>query len=141
MTTDTYAGDLTPQNSWEMLKLESQSNLIDVRTDAEYSFVGVIDISSLGKKTVYESWLFYPGLDLNPNFTAELESKNFDKNQPLLFICRSGVRSKQAAIAMTGLGYTKCYNIAGGLEGDNDDAMHRGCENGWKHAGLPWVQE
>ena len=124
-----------------MLKLKTQSNLVDVRTDAEYLFAGVVDISSLRKKNAYVNWLFFPNLDLNPNFAAELEVENFDKNQPLLFICRSGVRSKHAAIAMMALGYIKCYNIAGGFEGDKDDAMHRGSENGWKHAGLPWVQE
>jgi rhodanese-related sulfurtransferase len=79
--------------------------------------------------------------NLNSNFTVELESKNFDKDQPLLFICRSGLCSKHAAISMTNVGVTKCYNIVDGFEGDKDDAVHRGCENGWKHAGLPWVQE
>jgi len=141
MTIDNYAGNLTPHNSWAMLKLESRSILIDVRTDAEYSFVGVVDISSLSKKTVYANWLLYPSLDLNPNFMVELESKNFAKDQLLLFICRFGVRSKHAAIAMAALGYTECYNTVGGFEGDKNDTMHRSCENGWKHSGLPWVQE
>lgn len=141
MSTDTYAGDLSPQESWNVLVTENDSILIDVRTDAEYSFVGVADLSSLNKTTIYANWLFFPSSDLNPEFTAELESKNFDKNQPLLFLCRSGVRSKHAANAMTALGYSKCYNITGGFEGDKDAALHRGCENGWKHAGLPWVQE
>jgi rhodanese-related sulfurtransferase len=141
MISDIYAGDLTPIDAWEMLKIESGSNLVDVRTDAEYSFVGVTDILSLSKKTIYVNWLFYPSLDLNPNFTAELEIKNLDKNQPMIFLCRSGVRSKHAAIAMTALGYSKCYNIMGGFEGDKNAAMHRGSENGWKHVGLPWVQE
>ena len=74
--------------------------------------------------------VFYPSLDLNPNFTAELERKYFDKDQPLLFICRSGARSKYAAIDMKVLGYSKYYNIAGGFEGDKDDSMHWGFENG-----------
>jgi rhodanese-related sulfurtransferase len=141
MTTDTYAGDLSPEESWNVLVTENSSVLIDVRTDAEYSFVGVADLSSLNKKTIYANWLSFPSSGLNPEFTAELESKNFDKDQPLLFLCRSGVRSKHAANAMTALGYSKCYNIVGGFEGDKDETFHRGCENGWKHAGLPWVQE
>ena len=87
MTTDTYAGDLTPQESWNVLVTENNSFLIDVRTDAEYSFVGVTDLSSLNKKTIYVNWLFFPSSDLNPEFAAELESKNFDKDQPLLFLC------------------------------------------------------
>ena len=141
MTADTYAGDLSPQESWNVLVTENNSFLIDVRTDAEYSFVGITDLSSLNKKTIYVNWLFYPSSDLNPQFAADLESKNFDKDQPLLFLCRSGVRSKHAANTMTALGYSKCYNIVGGFEGDKDEKLHRGCENGWKHAGLPWIQE
>ena len=141
MTTDTYAGDLSPKESWNVLVTENSSVLIDVRTDAEYLFVGVADLSSLNKKTIYANWLSFPSSSLNPEFTAELESKNFDKDQPLLFLCRSGVRSKHAANAMTALGYSKCYNIVGGFEGDKDETLHRGCKNGWKHAGLPWIQE
>jgi len=141
MTDTTYAGDLSPQESWNLLKSDADAVLIDVRTDAEFSFVGVADMSSLGKKSIYCSWLHYPSMDLNPDFTSELEHQKFDKDQPLLFLCRSGVRSKHAAVAMTELGYSKCYNIATGFEGDKDDALQRASHNGWKHAGLPWVQE
>lgn len=141
MTENTYAGDLSPQESWNLLETDASAQLIDVRTDPEFSFVGVADISSLGKKTTYSNWLFYPSMDLNPDFTNEIEQKNFDKDQPLLFLCRSGVRSKHAAIAMTALGYSKCHNVATGFEGDKDDTLHRATHNGWKHAGLPWVQE
>ncbi len=141
MSPETYAGNLTPEEAWELLKADDRAVLIDVRTEAEFSFVGVVDMSSLGKKTVYASWLFYPSMDLNPDFTAELTKQNFDKDQPLLFLCRSGVRSKNAAITMTNLGFSKCYNIASGFEGDKDDNLHRASHNGWKHAGLPWIQE
>ncbi|NQW02215.1 MAG: rhodanese-like domain-containing protein [Rhodospirillales bacterium] len=141
MTDETYAGDLSPQDTWELLKTDARAVLIDVRTDAEFSYVGVVDMSPLNKKTVYANWLFYPDMDLNPGFTEELVSQKFDKDQPLLFLCRSGVRSKHAAIAMTRLGYSRCYNIAGGFEGDKDASLHRASHNGWKHAGLPWVQE
>lgn len=141
MSDDTYAGDLSPEQSWELLKTDEKAVLIDVRTDAEFSYVGVVDTSTLNKKTHYVSWLFFPDMDLNPNFADEIEAQNFDKDQPLLFLCRSGVRSKHAAVAMTKLGYSKCYNVATGFEGDKDENLHRASHNGWKHAGLPWVQE
>lgn len=141
MTDSSYAGDLSPQESWTLLETDPDSVLIDVRTDAEFSFVGVADMSGLGKKTIYASWLFYPSMELNSEFTNELGQKNLRKDQPLLFLCRSGVRSKHAAVAMTALGYSKCYNVASGFEGDKDETLHRASHNGWKHAGLPWVQE
>jgi rhodanese-related sulfurtransferase len=141
MTDNAYAGDLSPEDSWTLLESDARAVLIDVRTDAEFSYVGVADLSGLNKKTVYASWLFYPDMDLNPDFAAELEAQNFEENQPLLFLCRSGVRSKHAAIAMTARGYSRCYNIAGGFEGDKDGSLHRASHNGWKHAGLPWIQE
>ncbi len=141
MTDQTYAGDISPRECWNLLSTDEQAVLIDVRTDAEFSFVGVADLSGLGKKTVYVSWLFYPSMDLNPDFTATLSQQNLQKDQSLLFLCRSGVRSKHAAIAMSALGFSKCYNVAGGFEGDKDETLHRASRNGWKHANLPWVQE
>ena len=141
MTTKAYAGDLSPQESWELLKTDKGAVLVDVRTDAEFSFVGVVDMSSLNKESVYVSWALFPGMTPNPDFQEELKHKNLDKDQPLLFLCRSGVRSKNAATVMTALGYSRCYNIATGFEGDKNDALHRATHNGWKHAGLPWVQK
>ena len=141
MTADIYADDLSPQDSWDLLKSNNNAMLIDVRTDAEFSFVGVVDMSSLNKENIYASWVLYPTMSANPNFRTELEKQNFHKDQPLLFLCRSGVRSKHAANAMAALGYTRCYNIVGGFEGDKDEALRRGNRGGWKHANLPWVQE
>lgn len=141
MTDPTYAGDLSPHESWDLIKTDGKAVLIDVRTDAEFSYVGVVDLSTLDKKAVYASWKCFPSMDLNPTFSDDLVAKQFDKDQALLFLCRSGVRSKHAAIAMTELGYSRCYNIATGFEGDKDETNHRATHNGWKHAGLPWVQE
>jgi len=141
MTNETYAGDLSPQQSWDLLKAETKAVLIDVRTDAEFSYVGVVDLSELGKEPTFTSWKFFPSMELNAKFTDDLEAKQFDMDQPLLFLCRSGVRSKHAAIAMTALGYSRCYNIAFGFEGDKDGTNHRTTHNGWKYDGLPWVQD
>ena len=141
MSEEGYAGDLSPQESWDLLKSDSSAQMIDVRTDAEFSFVGVADLTELGKKISYVSWLYFPNMDINPDFTADMEKLNFDKDQPLLFLCRSGVRSKHAAVAITKLGYTRCYNVATGFEGDKNEDLHRASFNGWKHDGLPWIQE
>ena len=76
----------------------------------------------------------------NPRFAFEVRSGGAAPETPLLFLCRSGVRSTSAAIAMTALGFARCYNIASGFEGDADAGRHRGRLGGWKAAALPWVQ-
>jgi rhodanese-related sulfurtransferase len=59
---------------------------------------------------------------------------------PVFFMCQSGGRSKVSAIQCTQLGYSACYNIAEGFEGDLDEHKHRNSVSGWKVAGLPWTQ-
>ena len=136
-----YAGDLDPKEAWEILCLEPDAALIDVRTTAEWSYVGVPDLSSIDKEMIKLDWKQFPGMTINPNFVDELCARELDADQTLLFLCRSGVRSKDAAIAMTRAGFRRCYNIAEGFEGDRDDAKHRGTVGGWKRRGLPWAQE
>ena len=136
-----YAGDVTAQQAWERLSSDPRSELIDVRTAAELSYVGVPDLSPLGKSLLRAQWQAYPSMTLNPQFSAELARAELSKDQPLYFLCRSGARSRAAAEAMTALGYRHCYNIADGFEGPRDSEGHRGRVAGWKASGLPWKQE
>jgi rhodanese-related sulfurtransferase len=145
-TIDAYAGDLAPRQAWDLLASDSAAYLVDVRSQPEWSFVGLPDLSSLKKRPLLVAWQTYspaarPPMTLNPAFAADVEAAGIDKSAPVIFLCRSGVRSKAAAIAMTKLGYGRCYNLAGGFEGPHDDAKHRGQVSGWKAAGLPWTQE
>jgi len=135
-----YAGDISPQECWELLETEQEALLIDVRTDAEMAYVGAPDVSSTGKQLVWLPWKVFPSMSTNPEFVPTIESQITDKARPLLFICRSGVRSKHAAQALTAVGFTRCYNVSGGFEGDRDPSGHRGKVNGWKVACLPWGQ-
>ena len=136
-----YAGDVTPTEAWEMLDRDPQALLLDVRTDAEWRYVGLPDLSVLEKPTLKVCWQDYPDLAFNANFVEQVASHNLASDQPLLMICRSGVRSRHAAIAMTARGYGCCYNVSDGFEGGHDEARHRGAQAGWKAAGLPWRQE
>ena len=136
-----YAGDVKPTKAWEVLANNTRAVLIDVRTTAEWAYVGKSDISSLGKEVVFLEWKIFPIMKSNPEFADKVAAKVSDKDAPLLFLCRSGVRSKAAAILMTGKGYSACYNIANGFEGDKGDDGHRGLTGGWKVEGLPWVQD
>ncbi|MBL8667914.1 MAG: rhodanese-like domain-containing protein [Rhodospirillales bacterium] len=136
----TYAGDVSPQQAWDILAGDANAVLVDVRTPAEWNYVGVPDLSKLGKKPLFLPWLFFPSMEVNPQFVQNLETVHLSQEAPLLFLCRSGVRSKAAAVAMTARGYARCYNISGGFEGDPDTGHHRGMVNGWKVGGLPWLQ-
>ncbi len=135
-----YAGDIGPLEAWRILQSDGQSVLIDVRTEAEWSFVGVPDLSPVGRQPLLLSWQVFPSMARNPDFEATLAGAAPDPARPMLFLCRSGARSAAAAAAMTAAGYGHCYNIAGGFEGDRDATGHRGTVNGWKVDGLPWIQ-
>lgn len=141
---DAYLADLLPREAWAMLEAEERAVLVDVRTDAEWQFVGQADLSSLGRPYIGLSWQQWPDMKHNPSFTKDLSAllhKNgYDEMTPLLFLCRSGARSAAAATAMTRAGYRRCYNIAEGFEGPLNSDKHRGNIGGWKAAGLPWVQ-
>ena len=141
-----YAGDVSPKEAWEILAKEPGAVLVDVRTRPEWGFVGVPDLRNLGKKTVLLSWQVYPEMAVDPDFNAKLKAElkagaGRDPAAPLLFICRSGARSRAAAEAATAAGFSRCYNVSEGFEGDKDGSSHRGQRGGWKFAALPWIQD
>ena len=140
MSEKTYAGDLSVKQAWDLLSENPKAQLVDVRTNAEFAYVGSPDLSSLGKEVLCVQWKIFPAMDNNPEFVNQVSSNCVDKDAPLLFICRSGVRSLGAAEGMTAAGFRECYNVAGGFEGDHDTEGHRGTVNGWKVDGLPWRQ-
>ncbi len=135
-----YAGDLTPKEAWAQLQSDPETVLIDVRSSAEWTFVGVPDLSSIGGRLITQSWQIYPAMEIDGSFIPKLKAEGLKADQPLLFLCRSGVRSVAAATLATALGFRRCYNIVGGFEGPVDGEKHRNTIAGWKHDGLPWVQ-
>ena len=134
-----YAGDVDPTEAWKMLSENEQATLVDVRTQAEWGYVGVPDLSGIGKRPVLLQWQVYPTMTPNPDFVAALARALPDKDAPLLFICRSGARSHNAAMLATQAGYTTCYNVLQGFEGDKDAKGHRNTTGGWRASGLPWT--
>jgi rhodanese-related sulfurtransferase len=135
-----YAGEVSVTEAYDRIRNTPSALLIDVRSDAEWNFVGTPDLSSLGREPLLVSWQVFPGMKLNAAFVETLKARVADRDTPLFFICRSGARSRAAAIAMTEAGYSQAFNVAGGFEGDLDTARHRGNTGGWKAAGLPWKQ-
>lgn len=138
---DGYAGDITPEQAWRILEEAPDAVLIDVRTQPEWAFVGVPDLSGLGRKVALVPWQVFPTMQLNPEFAKQVKASGASEGAPVLFLCRSGVRSRSAAQAMAAQGFTRAMNVAGGFEGAHDGKRHRGTREGWKVAGLPWVQD
>ena len=129
-----YAGALFPREAGELVASLPEAQLVDVRTRAEWEWVGRIPGS------VMIEWNEWPGGERNPQFLSELRASVPNLSAPLLFICRSGARSHNAALAATQAGYTFCCNVLEGFEGDKDSQGHRSTVGGWRAAGLPWVQ-
>jgi rhodanese-related sulfurtransferase len=135
-----YAGDVAPTTAWKILSERKDAILIDCRTRAEWNYVGLPDLETLGKKPALIEWQVFPSMQPNSEFVAALSGALADKEAPLLFICRSGARSAAAAKAMTAAGYSTCLNVADGFEGPLDAQAKRGTAGGWKAVGLPWRQ-
>lgn len=135
----TYAGDLNPIETWAALEADPRAVLVDVRTRAEWTYVGVPDLTALGREVVRIEWLSYPGGAVNRSFVDDLVAAGVRRDQPVYFLCRSGVRSVAAAEVATAAGWTRAHNVLEGFEGPHDSGHHR-TVSGWKVAGLPWVQ-
>jgi rhodanese-related sulfurtransferase len=106
--------------------------------------VGLPDLAPLGRAAILVEWQVFPSMARNARFESlvgeHLKGAGADTQTPIAFICRSGARSRAAAIAMTATGYARCFNVAGGFEGDLGTNRHRGETNGWKAQDLPWLQ-
>jgi rhodanese-related sulfurtransferase len=136
--------DVDVEHVWEILQSDPRSQLVDVRTRAEWTYVGIPDLGPVGKRPVLVEWQTFPDQAIDPRFAerlaGELKALGVGLGDELFFICRSGSRSLAAAKAMAAIGYHACHNVACGFEGPLDDGRHRGAIAGWKAAGLPWQQ-
>jgi len=144
MSYQNFAGDLLAIDAYALLERDASAVLIDVRTKAEWAYVGAPDIQALGKRPVFLEWQSYPSMAVDADFAAHLEalllSGGVERGASLVFLCRSGARSRHAAIAMTRAGWGPCFNVSDGFEGPLDDLRRRGGAGGWKADGLPWTQ-
>jgi rhodanese-related sulfurtransferase len=130
--------DISPQEAWKALVRDPEAALLDVRSSAEWAFVGSPDLSSINKKVYQGEWLKFPGMTPNFAFMDEFHALGIEKHQPLYIICRSGVRSKAVAEVLAVEGY-ETHNITDGFEGQLGADGHRGV-GGWRALGLPWKQ-
>lgn len=142
-TESSYAGDVTPQEAWKALADQPAALLVDVRTAAEWSYVGLADLGALGKSALLIEWQSFPGMEVNERFVDQLgkavDDLGLGRGGPVYFLCRSGGRSRAAAIAAAAAGYV-AFNIVDGFEGALGPDRHRSSLGGWKASGLPWTQ-
>lgn len=126
--------NLDPKQAWQVLQDAPNAVLIDVRTAIEHSFVGH------PPKAIHIAWKEFPGMQPSANFVEQVQQHALDKSAPVLLLCRSGVRSVDAAKALEAAGYQHLINILEGFEGPLDEQKHRGTLGGWRFHGLPWEQ-
>ncbi len=134
-----YAGDVDPRDVYAALQADTDAVLVDVRTSAEWTYVGLPDLSQIGKRVIPLEWQRFPDGVLNESFVEQLREAGVGVGAPIYFLCRSGARSAAAAKAATAAGLGPAYNVSDGFEGPLGDDGHRAV-TGWKAAGLPWRQ-
>ncbi len=132
--------NVTARETWEALRHDPAAALVDVRTDAEWTYVGLPDLSDAGKPVHRIAWQLFPAMSVNDGFVAALAEAGLTPGHKIHFLCRSGARSLAAAKAAQAAGYGACFNIADGFEGPLDEAGHRRTKAGWIASGLPWKQ-
>ena len=133
-----YAGDLTPQQAWDLLATDGRALLVDVRTEREWQEIGVPETPPETEPPAFVWWTDPAGRP-NPAFVQSLVERGLEPGdgRPVVLLCRSGVRSVHAARALTAAGLGPAYNVVEGFEGGIDASGRRG-GSGWRAAGLPW---
>ena len=134
-----YAGDVDPSKAYAELQSDTDAVLVDVRTSAEWNYLGYPDLARIGKQVIFLEWQHFPDGTLNGSFVQQLHEAGVVEGGAVYFLCRSGARSAAAAKAATVAGLGRAYNVSDGFEGPLGGDGHRDVA-GWKAAGLPWRQ-
>ncbi|WP_025840581.1 rhodanese-like domain-containing protein [Asaia platycodi] len=124
---------ISARQAWEVLGADREAVLVDVRTPNEWQTVGLPNLSTLDKEVIALSWDPYDAA----GFAQALRDAVPSLTTPILFLCRSGVRSQQTAELAAHLGYEKSVNIVEGYEGPPDATGQRGRVCGWQFQDLP----
>lgn len=132
--------NVTPQQAWDALRSDPAARLVDVRTNAEWAYVGLPDLSETGQDPVLIPWQAFPSMQVNAAFLTQMRQAGVTPGNKVYFLCRSGVRSSAAAQAANEAGFPHAFNVSDGFEGPPDSEGHRGTAAGWKADGLPWRQ-
>lgn len=139
---EAFTSNISALEAWEMLVQDNNTALVDVRTKEEWLFVGRPSLPDKEPNNILLmiEWRQLPSMDINFSFIESLKSEIKALDTKILFLCRSGHRSREACEFINAQGYLYCYNIKDGFEGPLDNKGHRGQIAGWKKSGLPWQQ-
>ncbi len=140
--TDNNLKEISPRQAWDIINADPRAVLVDIRSSMEYLFVGH------PRGAVHVAWIDEPDWDINPDFAREikklmlggLSAADAGGEAPVILICRSGKRSKEAGDLLVSEGLSNVYHIDEGFEGERDDNHHRSTVGGWRFRGLPWEQ-
>lgn len=132
--------NISPTQVWDALRTDPDAQVVDVRTDVEWAYVGLPDLSAADKQPVLIPWQVFPSMQVNTGFVDQMKQAGLTPDHKIYFLCRSGARSLAAARAAQAAGFPHAYNIADGFEGPPDEDGHRGTVAGWKAEALPWRQ-
>ena len=89
--------NVSPNATLQALRENPDAQLVDVRTDAEWTYVGLPDLSDADKQPVLIPWQVFPSMQVNAAFLDSLRRAGATPDTHLYFICRSGARSMAAA--------------------------------------------
>ena len=106
-------------DAFDFLSKKVDSHLIDTRSDLEWKTTGIPDLSSINKEVNLINW----GPVLDQIFFEQYKNfllTSFNKNDNLLFICRSGSRSLMAAQFAIKFGFENSFNIFEGFHNEYD---------------------
>jgi rhodanese-related sulfurtransferase len=139
---DNSLGEVSPIEAFKMIENDPRTVLVDIRSSMEYLFVG----HPVG--AVHVAWIDEPDWDVNPDFVREirklmlggLATAGQQQTAPVILICRSGKRSKEAGDLLVKEGLKNIYHVDEGFEGERDEHHHRSSVGGWRFHGLPWEQ-
>lgn len=136
-----HLNEISPQQAMDILNADSRALLVDIRSSMEYLFVGH------PSGAVHVPWIDEPDWLVNPDFVKEIRQlllggvcEQSDGGPPVILICRSGKRSKEAGIALIEAGIQNVYHIDEGFEGELNEQHQRSSSGGWRFRGLPWEQ-
>ena len=134
-----YKRNLLPKMAIERLQNNPQALFVDVRSKAEFKYVGYPENSIL------IPWIDDPDWEPNPEAFSDAVMQELDgcenlSDTEIILICRSGFRSNEALKCLENKGFTQVSHVASGFEGDLDENDHRGNLNGWRHDGMLWSQ-
>ncbi len=127
---------LDPRQAHELLQKHADALFIDCRSEMEYLFVG----HPVG--ALHVAWNDGPDWEVNPHFVGQVKklAGTDHATRPIVLICRSGNRSREAGETLERHGLKSIYNVEHGFEGELNDKHQRSSLAGWRQAGLPWEQ-